>query len=138
MHISNKLTRSMSRSSLVVAAASLLWLSMSTVALAQSADVSQAQSAATTVVPQQVRYTGALANRNGETVEAVFSIYATAEGGEALWTEAQRVAVGADGSYTVVLGAASEKGLPQTVFAGGQARWVGVTLDRAWNCRGRR
>jgi hypothetical protein len=64
-------------------------------------------------------------------VEAVFSIYATAEGGEALWTETQQVSVGADGVYTVLLGAATEKGLPQTVFAAGQARWLGVTVDRA-------
>jgi hypothetical protein len=68
-------------------------------------------------------------------VEAVFSIYATAEGGEPLWTETQQVSVGADGAYTVLLGAATEKGLPQTVFAAGQARWLGVTVDRAEGLR---
>jgi hypothetical protein len=41
------------------------------------------------------------------------------------------VAVKADGSYSVLLGAASESGLPQGVFAGGQARWLGVTVDSA-------
>src|SRR5208282_5749310 len=29
------------------------------------------------------------------------------------------------------LGATSSKGLPQTVFAGGAARWLGVSVDRS-------
>jgi len=82
------------------------------------------------VVPQQVRYAGKLATRAGETVEAEFHIYAAAEGGDPLWTETQRVAVGEDGSYSVLLGSASPAGLPQTVFAGGAARWLGVSVER--------
>jgi hypothetical protein len=100
-------------------------------ALAQTSDVSKVSSTVAAVIPQQVRYMGAFANRGGDTVEATFRIYATAEGGEALWTETQQVAVKADGSYSVLLGAASESGLPQGVFAGGQARWLGVTVDSA-------
>jgi hypothetical protein len=126
-----KLYRSVSRSPLVIAAAGLISMFGSVVALAQTAKVSSAIRAVAPVVPQQVRYTGALVNRGGDIVEAVFSIYAAAEGGEALWTETQQVSVGADGVYTVLLGAATEKGLPQTVFAAGQARWLGVTVDRA-------
>jgi hypothetical protein len=87
--------------------------------------------AAATVVPQQVRYAGKLAARAGDTVEAVFRIYAAQEGGEALWTETQRVGVAEDGSYTVLLGSADLKGLPQTVFAAGEARWLGVSVERA-------
>jgi hypothetical protein len=83
------------------------------------------------VVPQQVRYSGKLVTRAGETVEAVFRIYATAEGGEPLWTETQRIGVAVDGFYSVLLGAASPAGLPQTVFAGGAARWLGVSVERA-------
>jgi hypothetical protein len=123
--------RFMGESSLLVAVPLLLVVALSPGAFAQTAEVSSAVNAVAPVVPQQVRYTGALVNRSGETVEAVFSIYATAEGGEALWTETQRVAVGADGAYTVLLGTATEKGLPQTVFAAGQARWLGVAVDRA-------
>jgi hypothetical protein len=100
-------------------------------ALAQTSDVSKVSSTVAAVIPQQVRYMGAFANRGGDTVEATFRIYATAEGGQALWTETQQVAVKADGSYSVLLGAASESGLPQGVFAGGQARWLGVTVDSA-------
>jgi hypothetical protein len=121
--------RSLSRSLFLTAAVSVLWIPVSTGAMAQSSDVSASKVAA--VIPQQVRYVGAFANRAGDTVEATFRIYATAEGGEALWTETQQVAVKADGSYSVLLGAASENGLPQGVFAGGQARWLGVSIDSA-------
>ena len=83
------------------------------------------------VVPQQVRYTGKLTNRPGDTVEAVFRIYAAPEGGDPLWTETQQLTTAEDGSYSVLLGAASPIGLPQSVFAGGEARWLGITLDRS-------
>jgi hypothetical protein len=83
------------------------------------------------VVPQQVRYTGTLVNRTGDTVEAVFRIYALPEGGEPLWSETQQVTVGADGSYAILLGAATPGGLPQAVFSGGEARWLGVSVERA-------
>jgi len=82
------------------------------------------------VVPQQVRYAGKLAARSGEAVEAVFRIYAAAEGGEPLWSETQQVSVAADGSYSVMLGGTTSAGLPQAVFAGGAARWLGVTVER--------
>jgi len=60
----------------------------------------------------------------------VFRIYATEEGGEPLWTETQQVSVAADGAYSVLLGGATLAGLPQTVFAGGAARWLGVSVER--------
>lgn len=82
-------------------------------------------------VPQQVRYDGKLPGRAGDTVEAVFSVYAAAQGGEPLWTETQRVPVDGAGGYSIVLGAASPAGLPQSLFAGGEARWLGVSVERA-------
>ena len=82
------------------------------------------------VVPQQVRYSGKIAARAGDTVEVVFRIYAAAEDSDPLWAETQRVPVGEDGAFSVLLGGASPSGLPQTVFAGGAARWLGVTLER--------
>ena len=92
--------------------------------------VSEAAAAAPSV-PQQVRFSGQLASRAGETVEAVFRVYAAAEGGEPLWSETQRVAVDGDGGYTVLLGSSSAQGLPQALFAGGQARWLGVSVEQA-------
>ena len=81
------------------------------------------------VVPQSMHYSGAAPNHAGETVEATFRIYAAQEGGDALWSETQRVAVAQDGKYTALLGAATEGGLPQTVFAAGQGRWLSVSVE---------
>jgi hypothetical protein len=122
-------------------AASLIWtpifIGISAHSLAQNTaqvDVLERDETAVAgaaVVPQQVRYAGKLATRAGDTVEAVFRIYAAVEGGEPLWTETQRVTVGEDGSYSVLLGGASLSGLPQAVFSGGAARWLGVSVERS-------
>jgi len=85
----------------------------------------------TAVVPPFVRFGGSAANRAGDTVEATFRIYAEAEGGEALWSETQQVAVGKDGGYSVLLGLATEGGVPASIFAAGAGRWLGVSLERA-------
>jgi trimeric autotransporter adhesin len=92
-----------------------------------------AQTAAVTspVIPQMMKYSGVAVDSARDTVEVVFRIYSGAESGEALWSEAQRVVVGQDGTYSVLLGAATEGGLPQTVFASGQALWLGVSIERA-------
>jgi hypothetical protein len=118
-------------------AASLIWIPFGLGASAHSSAQGTAQEAAPgtelstpVVVPQQVRYAGKIADRTGATVEAEFRIYAAQEGGERLWTETQQVTVGQDGSYTVLLGSASPGGLPQSVFAGGAARWLGVSVER--------
>jgi len=114
------------------AAAAFLSVSFAVVAYAQDGSADLARSAGTApasaVVPQQVRYAGKLSARAGETVETEFRIYAAAEGGEPLWTETQQVPVGLDGSYAVLLGGASAAGLPQRVFAGGAARWLGLSV----------
>jgi hypothetical protein len=82
------------------------------------------------VIPQLVRFSGTLPNRAGDTVEAVFRIYSNPEGGEPLWTETQKISVAQDGSYSVFLGAVNTSGLPQSVFGSGQARWLGVAVER--------
>ena len=82
------------------------------------------------VVPQTVLYTGNAPDRAGDTVEAAFHVYGAERGGDPLWSETQTVKVGANGRYSVLLGAATEGGLPQNVFADGQARWVGVSIER--------
>jgi hypothetical protein len=111
----------------------LLWISLGLASIAQSDAALQNTTAggAVPVIPQQMRFNGTAVNRSGETVEAVFSIYATQEGGDPLWTETQKVMVDAAGSYTVLLGSASQLGLPQTIFAGGAARWLGIAVERA-------
>jgi hypothetical protein len=84
-----------------------------------------------TVVPPLVRYAGVAANREGDTVEAVFRIYAAPEDGEPLWTETQKIMIGQDGKYSVLLGAVTAGGVPSALFADGQARWLGVSMERA-------
>jgi len=116
---------------LKTAAASLVFTFFSMAATAQSPNLDQPAFKVSPVIPQQVRYTGALPSRGGTTVEAVFRIYADAEGGEPLWAETQRVSIDATGIYTILLGGASAQGLPQSVFAKGQARWLGVSVEQA-------
>ena len=115
-----------------LALAALVLLTSVAPALCQLA----ADSAAPTVVPQAVvpqmaRYSGVVEGRAGGIVEMTFRIYSVREGGEPLWTETQQVSVGQDEEYTVLLGARAEKGLPQAVFAAGQARWLGIAVDGA-------
>ncbi len=116
---------------LIAAAALPVWISLSTGTAAQSSNLDRPASTVSPVVPQQVRYAGVLPGRFGQTVEAVFRVYAEAEGGEPLWTETQQISLGADGSYAVMLGSASAQGIPQSVFAFGQARWLGVSVEGA-------
>ena len=108
-------------------------LALAFCAFAPTASFSQVQEPVSNyrpVVPQSMRYTGVEQRRAGETVEALFRIYASQDGGEPLWSETQRVAIGADGKYSVVLGAESDDGLPQTVFTAGQARWLALSFER--------
>jgi hypothetical protein len=111
------------------AAASLIWIPLTLGASAQEQE-HPASATAASVVPQQVRYAGKLAVRAGQTVQAEFRIYAAAEGGEALWTETQQFPIAADGSYSILLGNSTTAGLPQSVFAGGAARWLGISVER--------
>src|SRR5271165_1196961 len=138
MQATRRISASLGGPSCLALSSLLIWipLSLGLSAHAQSSPQqpeqgSEVLAAAPTMIPQQVRYAGKLATRSGETVEAVFSIYAAPEGGEPLWTETQQVAVAPDGSYAVLLGGASPAGLPQSLFAGGTARWLGVSVERA-------
>lgn len=71
-----------------------------------------------------IRWTGSLPQETGRTVDLTFAIYQNPTGGLALWNETQTVKVGADGRYTVLLGATLSEGLPQTLFQSGEARWI--------------
>jgi len=141
MQSKKRISASMSAPSRFATTALFIWILLgiaaSTFASAQAStqEASQATDGtpalAAPVVPQQVRYTGTLANRAGDRVEALFRIYAAQQGGEPLWTETQQVTVGEDGSYVVLLGDASPGGLPQTAFSGGLARWLGISVEQS-------
>ena len=93
-----------------------------------AANLPPAAIAVAPIIPQQIRTTGSITGHAGESIDATFHIYAEEKGGDPLWTETQRVSISADGSYMALLGAVSVNGLPQTVFAGGQARWLSVSV----------
>jgi hypothetical protein len=93
-------------------------------AYAQSTDTDASAVAAAASSANFVRWTGSLPQAAGRTVELSFSIYQNPAGGPALWSETQSVKVGADGRYSVLLGATSAEGIPQTLFQAGEARWI--------------
>jgi trimeric autotransporter adhesin len=81
-------------------------------------------------VPLLVNFSGVLADVNGKPLTGVvgvtFSLYQEQQGGSPLWLETQNVKASKTGNYTVALGYASAQGLPASVFAAGEARWLGV------------
>lgn len=98
-----------------------------------SVAVASGQIATEQVVPSVIKYSGALADADGrpltEPVELTFSLYKTEQGGAALWMESQRVETDKQGNYTVTLGSTTAAGLPATLFAAGEARWLGVQIS---------
>jgi hypothetical protein len=90
-------------------------------------------SAVDSVVPRLVNYVGLAKDTNGKplkgAVGATFAVYAAEEGGAPLWIETQNIAVNANGSYTVMLGATKSAGLPVDLFSTGQARWLAVSFN---------
>jgi hypothetical protein len=97
----------------------------------QAQEAALTRTAQTAIVPPLIRYSAAAGNRAGDIVEATFRVYAAAEGGDPLWTETQQIAIGSDGNYSVLLGGGSPQGIPASLFADGQARWMGVSIERA-------
>src|ERR1700676_448151 len=81
-------------------------------------------------VPAVVSFSGNLAGINGKPLSGVvgvtFSLYADQQGGAPLWVETQNVSPDKGGRYAVTLGSATTQGLPQGIFASGEARWLGV------------
>jgi hypothetical protein len=83
--------------------------------------VTASPTAATTVVPPLIRFTGVIAlpgtpNPTSSTasaglVTATFSLYQFQEGGAPLWSETQKVQLDEQGNYVVLLGAVVGKAL---------------------------
>jgi hypothetical protein len=93
------------------------------------ASISDAQQT-NSVVPTLVNFNGTLADANGKplagTVGVTFYLYKEEQGGSPLWMETQNIAADKSGHYTVVLGSTTGQGLPTSLFASGEARWLGV------------
>jgi hypothetical protein len=81
-------------------------------------------------VPTVIRFSGTLARADGKALSGVvgvtFSLYKDEQGGAPLWVETQNVVPDKSGHYTVTLGSMTAQGLPQEIFASGEARWLGM------------
>jgi trimeric autotransporter adhesin len=91
---------------------------------AQYTPAETAPGAGSAAILSVVRWNGSMPGSAGRTVEMRFALYQDQTGGEPLWSEKQTVKVDADGRYTVLLGATTPEGMPQTLFQGGEARWI--------------
>jgi hypothetical protein len=97
----------------------------------------------TPVVPRLVEFQGALRDAEGKPRPGVFSLtfalYPQPEGGDAVWVETQAVRVNADGRYRVLLGSATNGGVPAEALipTGNSAssnlaegRWLGIQVEQ--------
>ena len=85
---------------------------------------------ANTRVPSVVKYSGTATDINNKpltgTVGITFLLYKDQTGGAPLWMETQNVQADRNGHYSVMLGSATNHGLPAEAFAIGEARWLGI------------
>jgi hypothetical protein len=88
--------------------------------------------AANSGVPALISFRGTLTDANGKPLTTVlgvtFLLYKDSQGGTPLWMETQNVHPDKAGHYSVMLGSTTSQGLPQDVFASGEARWLGVQI----------
>src|SRR3990167_8275698 len=92
-------------------------------------------SAATASVPRLIKFSGTLNDpvwklRRGGLVSVTFALYAGPEDESALWLETQNVQLDDQGRFTVLLGATRDAGVPVELFASGEARWLGLRVER--------
>ncbi|MGA2131298.1 MAG: hypothetical protein ABSH50_03210 [Bryobacteraceae bacterium] len=82
---------------------------------------------------QLVTFRGTATNPDGKPRTGVagvtFALYQEEQGGAPLWMETQNVTLDATGGYTAQIGATQPEGLPISLFAAGQARWLEVQMD---------
>ena len=84
-------------------------------------------------VPNLVKFGGTLTDLNGKPmnhlVGVTFSLYADSQNGAPIWMETQNVQPDSHGYYSVILGSTTSEGLPASLFASGEARWLGVQMQ---------
>ncbi|MFZ0286988.1 MAG: hypothetical protein WAL32_17300, partial [Terriglobales bacterium] len=84
-------------------------------------------------VPGVIQFSNVVTDLNGKpltgTVGVTFYLYEDRQGGSPLWLETQNVQLDEAGHYTVLLGSTTSHGLPTSIFASAQARWLGVQVQ---------
>jgi len=102
-------------------------------AMSAGAQQTTAGPGSATVVPQLIKFRGVARSPNGQpptgTIGITFALYSDQQGGAPLWLETQNVQLDSHGNYAVQLGATLASGLPASLFASGEARWVGVQVS---------
>ena len=98
------------------------------------AEISQAQQASTTTVPNLINYSGTLHLPSGSesparVVGVTFAVYPQEDGGAPLWLETQNVTPDSLGHYTVLLGSTKSEGIPADLFNTQEQRWLGVQMQ---------
>ena len=92
-----------------------------------------AAASANLAVPPMVNFSGVLTDVNGKpltgAVGVTFYLYQESQGGAPLWMETQNVQADRAGHYSAALGSTSSQGLPASLFAAGEARWLGVQVQ---------
>src|SRR3954471_8473900 len=90
----------------------------------------QSPSPVATSVPRLINVTGSFRPASGQpappSAVVTLAIYAEPSGGAPLWQETQDVALDATGRFSVQLGASYADGLPPSLFAAGEERWLGL------------
>lgn len=83
-----------------------------------------------TIVPTLVNFSGVLTGGDAKPLTTLtgvtFALYAEQQGGAPLWLETQNMQPDHTGHYSVILGSATSGGVPASLFANGQARWLEV------------
>src|SRR4051794_31034383 len=88
--------------------------------------ISAAQTAApVSSLPHVIKYSGFVKDAPAQTVGVIFAIYDKQDSVSPIWLETQSVTTDDKGHYTVILGATKEDGLPASIFANGEGRWIG-------------
>src|SRR5215472_17668013 len=95
-----------------------IWLCLTLISVS-AVPLAVAQEKAQQTVPRLVKFSGAVKDRAGDPMKGVvgitFGVYKEEHGGTPLWHEIQNVELDANGSYTVMLGAALP--LPAEIFS---------------------
>ncbi len=104
-------------------------------AQAQSSGNQNLSVASGAVVPQLIKFSGTLLDAQSRPIATgpvgvTFALYAEQTGGASLWLETQNVRPDESGYYTALLGAETSTGVPMELFATGEARWLGIQIER--------
>ena len=97
--------------------------------------VQNVSAASVAIVPQLIKFSGTLLDAQGKPIATgpvgvTFALYAEQTGGASLWLETQNVRPDENGYYTVLLGSETASGVPMELFASGEARWLGIQIER--------